>query len=303
MLDITVLRLINITRIPPEEDNRHQPHQKAIEHIERPLVPQQIPVLTHGILDHPENTAHHDQRTHHIEHIQILLPPRLDLIALPGRRPANAHVEHQSRDAKQAKHDDLDEQAGDNHVLARLHVRAVAGGHQARGAALHEERQHVARDEELREPGGPDRGERGAADGEDDAREGHVDGGGEEGGGDEDEGVLDDVGHELVGFVVGAGAGGVAYYFDWGGGVSGEKGTGGREGGRWRGEKAGRTEASDGEGDAEPGSGLVDFPHVKEGGDDEEDGEDDGGGDGWEVEPELVAVQGFELSHRDVTMP
>jgi hypothetical protein len=102
--------------------------------------------------------------------------------------------------------------------------------------------------------------------------------------------------------VVGGGAGGVADCFDWG--VLVEKGTGGREGGRGGGGggKARRTEASDGEGCAEPGAGFVDLPGVEEGGEEEEDGEDDGGGDGGEVEPEVVAVHCFELGHGDGRM-
>lgn len=213
----TILPHIHIAGVPPEENSSDKPHQDGIKHIQRPLVSQQVPIMSHGILHNPENAPDHDERTHDIQHIEILLPLDLDLIALHSRVPANSPVEDRGRDGEDAEHDDLDHQSGDDDILSQLHVLPVARGHHAAGAALHEEGEDVARHEDLGQPVGSDEREMCAVDGEDDARERHVYGGGEEGGAEEDEDVLDDVGDHLVGFVLGEGACGVAYDFDcWG---------------------------------------------------------------------------------------
>lgn len=191
---------------PPSERDDGAEHEQRVEHIQRPLVLERVAGLTHGVLDDAEDGAHKDENAARVEHDHEALP--LAPVAREALRGvlAQPRVEHGRHDEEQTEHDDLDDQAAQDDVLAHLHV-VVANDHEAGTARLDDEGEDVATDEYGRQPLDGDHGQVLCVDAADDAAECHVDGRGEQGGGDEDEGALDNVGHELVGLVHGRSSG------------------------------------------------------------------------------------------------
>lgn len=121
-------------------------------------------------------------------------------------------------DHKEAEKQQLDKQPADDEVLAHFDFILVAFGRaeDAAAAALHEEAEDVAGDEELGGPGGADqRVPRAVGEGGDYPAEDHVDGGGVEGGGEQEEEGLAYVGAEGVWVAGGDGAEDVAEDLDW----------------------------------------------------------------------------------------
>lgn len=201
--------------VPPEEEDGNEPHQGGVKYVERPFVRQQVPAVPHGKLDDPENTPHHNERAHGVEHVEILLPLQVRFAALLGRVPASAYVDADGREPEKAKHDNLDHEADFGDALALLCALDVS--HHGTAGGLHHEGEDVAQYENRREPPRANQRKVCSVDAGDDARERHVDGGGEEGGSEENEYILDEEGDELVGILLGGGASAITNEFDCGG--------------------------------------------------------------------------------------
>lgn len=195
---------------PPGKRHDGAEHEQRVEDVQGPLVLERVAGLAHGVLDDAEDGAHKDEDTAGVQHDHEALP--LAAVAREALRGALAQprVENGRHDEEQAEHDDLDDQAAKDDVLAHLQV-VVANDHEAGAAGLDDEGEDVAADEDGRQPLDGDHGEVLRVHAADDAAERHVDGRGEQRGGDEDEGALDNVGHELVGLVHGRSSGTVSY--------------------------------------------------------------------------------------------
>jgi hypothetical protein len=183
---------LDLTRVPPEEPGHGGQHQHGVEHIQRPLGTEQIPVVPAAVLDNTEDIPDHDEPRRDVQHIQHALPGYMGArLRLPA--PTEGHVEVQRRDDEDAEHGDLDDQPADDDVLARLHAVRPAAGHQPGTRALDQEAEHVAADEDLGQQAGRDHAVPLGLDGADEPAEGHVEGRCEEDGGEEDEDGLDQV--------------------------------------------------------------------------------------------------------------
>lgn len=111
---------LDLTRVPPEEPGHGEEHQHAVEDVQRPLIAQQIALRTTDVLDDTEDIPHHDECRGDIQHVQRLLPGNMS--PSPSLSVASeSDVEVQRRDDEDGKHDDLQDQAADDDILARLH--------------------------------------------------------------------------------------------------------------------------------------------------------------------------------------
>jgi hypothetical protein len=165
----------------PVKQHRHTKHQRRIEHIQRPLIHQKITIVAHHILRNTEDAPYHDQCTDHVEHTQILLPFGVNGVALGCRILANLKVEEDSCKPEEPKHDELDAQTAQNHVLAELDLALIPTSHHSTTSALDHKREDIAAHENLGEPCWSDDRKMPSIDSVDDSAEGHVDGGSEEG--------------------------------------------------------------------------------------------------------------------------
>ena len=117
-------------------------------------------------------------------------------------------------DDEETEDDDLDDETGDNDVVAHIAIVGAVCGSKKAGTCvvvlafirlylnysmrtltrrLHQEREHIARDKKLREPSSPDEERALTVDHEYDSAQLHVNRGGEEGGRDEQKYALHDV--------------------------------------------------------------------------------------------------------------
>jgi len=202
-----------VAREPHIENGDHREHRHGIEDVHRPLMPQRISRLAHGVFDDAEDGPHHDEAADPVEHDKALVPARPFLAERFQRgEPVHPHVEDHGGDEEEAERDDLDEETGEHDGLAQ---RGIAPrDHRAHRGALDEEGQDVAEDEGPRQPVDTDDGVLLALDAADEAAEGHIDRRREQGRGEEDALVLDHVGHQLARFVVRGSPCGVAVGFN-----------------------------------------------------------------------------------------
>lgn len=146
------------------------------------------------VLDDAEDAAHQNQRAHGVQDSQVA-PPVDALAAGPGgggRGVCEAALEDDGRDHEEAEDDDLDEQAGDDDLLADVEELEGARGLDAAAAGLQREGDDIADDEHPRDPGDRDEGQLLSSQRADESAEDHVDGRGEERGSDQDENGLND---------------------------------------------------------------------------------------------------------------
>lgn len=212
---------VQTRRVRHKVDSHDAEHQDRVKDVECPLVLQRVAVRSHDVLDDPEDGPDHDERADEVQHHQEALPGKLRrgrarVAAVAGRDDALgavAQVEDDRGDPEQAEPDDLDDEAGDDDVLARLHAAVL--DHEACSAGLHKEGEDIADDEYCCEPARADERARLAA-GEcaDDSAEDHVNRRGVQGRCDEEEHGLKHIGNELVGFVMCDGSEDVSYGLD-----------------------------------------------------------------------------------------
>ena len=192
--------------IAKQEGEHGQQHEGAVKHVHPPLRREQIPVVPHPVLHGTKDVAENDKDGRGVKHVNGRPPRDIGEVAVVApaavaRRP-EPPVERERDGNVDTEHDDLEDEAAEDDVLARLRVAgAGAAGaldEEAGAAGLHEEAEAVAEDEEAGEPARGDRGVLLAVDGDDDAAEGHVERGGEEDGCQEEEGGLRDAGVSIM---------------------------------------------------------------------------------------------------------
>ena len=203
--------LLQVVDVPDEEDGHDGNHEQHIKHIKKSLVRHEIPGVALYVLDDAEHAAHEHEPAGGVQHPQMAPPSHRAPLRGQRRRAQEAPVEQPRDDDEEAEDDDLHPQPREEDLLAEVEQVGVARALEPAAAGLQGEGEDVAGDEDARDPEGGDEGVVLGADGADQAREDHVDGGGEEGGGDEDEDGLHDVGAQ--GFLVGV-AQGAAYVAD-----------------------------------------------------------------------------------------
>lgn len=170
--------------------------------------------MAHDILNDAEDRTDHDQDADGVQHEHHPLPTAtLIRCLLYAVVPPESDVEYRRRNCEDAEDNDLDEQAPQDNIFARLH--RVSGGQNSRATRLYQERDDIARDKDLGEPLDRNDGQRLAADTANHPPQDHIDGSGEKRRRDENEGTLDDIGNKFVGLVFGGGPRSVAHDLHW----------------------------------------------------------------------------------------
>lgn len=125
-------------------------------------------------------------------------------------------MEHARHDDKEAEDENLQDQTAEDNMLAQVDIALLLGlGEHSAARALHEEAHDVAGDKDARDPLRADQRVRFGAAAPHDARQDHVDGGGEEDGREQDQQRLADVGPDGRRVGMRSDAADVADCFDW----------------------------------------------------------------------------------------
>lgn len=180
--------------VEPAEENGGGGHHQAVEDVEVGLLHLQLAGGAAGVLGDTVDVPDQDDGAAGVEDEEQLLPGLVGAGGLSGGVGADAEVEENADDNEEDEEDDLDSETGENDVVSEIHLGLRLGGHENAGtAALDQERDDIAGDEDFGEPLGLDHGEVLAVQEDDDAPEYHVDGGGEQVGPEQEEGGLQDV--------------------------------------------------------------------------------------------------------------
>ena len=211
----SLLAGLQLARIPDEEGDHDEQHQRRVEDVRRPLVDDKVCLLAHDELHHAIDVPHQHGRRRRVQHIQARLPGHVGPLAgVRAQVGAVAEVEDQAAEDEAGGHQHLQAQAGDHDPASDggvlgLDLQAAAGG-------LDVEAEEVAGNED---DGGPARGherEAGAVHSAHEPRVDHVLRRGEQDGRQEQEEGLQDVRGQGARGVVGCCAGDVADLFDCG---------------------------------------------------------------------------------------
>lgn len=101
--------LVNdLTRMEDVEQHHHAEHERSIKNVQEDLVPQEVPVLSHDILDDPEHGTDHDEQAREVEDPEVPLPRDGEGLGFLGWVARDAVVEDCGRDDEDAEADDLD---------------------------------------------------------------------------------------------------------------------------------------------------------------------------------------------------
>lgn len=161
-------------RREPEPKGHHdEEHERGVKDVQGPLVTERVPVAAEDVLDKTEDGTDHDARADSVEHPQARLPGRVARQRRLGRVLCEARMEDDGGDPEDCKQDNLDDETGDNKVLA--HLLTAVLDHETATAGLDEEGEAVAGDEDTGEPVDADHRQGLAVDAADDATKGHVD--------------------------------------------------------------------------------------------------------------------------------
>lgn len=144
--------LCDFARVHNIEQYHDCEHQDRIKDVQEDLVPQQIPVVAHEILNHPEDRPHEDQHAHAHEHPEMLTPGHRVVDTLGRRLAVYAGIKQRADEHEEAEESQLDKKTGDDHLLARMHTGFRAASHDASAARLDHEGDDIAGDEYFSQP-------------------------------------------------------------------------------------------------------------------------------------------------------
>jgi hypothetical protein len=109
------------------KQHHRQKHQHCIKNIQENFMVQQIPILTHNILNDSEDGSDHDHEAGAVEDIEVALPRDGELLGTQGRHGAEAIVEYSGDKDKETEKENLDPETAGDDVLAEFDT-VVAGG-------------------------------------------------------------------------------------------------------------------------------------------------------------------------------
>jgi len=156
---LAVLEQDDVRRVYKVERDDGGGDERGVEDVQPDLVAQQVAVAALDVLDDPEDATDHDEAAAGVEHGQHG-HPAVSAVALERacdrrRLAVDAEVEHAQHGQETAEEQDLHEQAAEDQLLAEVARISALRQHRAT-QGLHQEREHVAGDEELCQPFDPD---------------------------------------------------------------------------------------------------------------------------------------------------
>ena len=140
----------NLARTNPHKDAQDEEHKKCIKHPEIYLMREEISIEPLRKLHRPEQRPHQNKRTRSIQGQQMAFPRQIYRHHACGWVLGHAHVEDGGDGDEQSEDYDLNDQTGDDDVLAGFDHAGL--GHETRSAGLYEEGEDVAGDENFGEP-------------------------------------------------------------------------------------------------------------------------------------------------------
>lgn len=100
------------------KDDHHGEHQQRIEHVQKRLRRQQIPILALEVLDHAEYGSDQDEQAAAMQSEQVLVPRDVLGRGLRSRASVDPMLEDDGADEEESEEDDLHEETSDDDVIA-----------------------------------------------------------------------------------------------------------------------------------------------------------------------------------------
>jgi hypothetical protein len=104
--------------MPPIENNAAGEHQRSVKDIDKGFFALQIAIAPLHVFGHTVGRSDHYQNTDCVENLHIAIPRDFGDHHLVHRSGEHATMEDYGDDYKEPEEDDLDKEAGDDHVFA-----------------------------------------------------------------------------------------------------------------------------------------------------------------------------------------
>lgn len=183
---------VQVLNVPNDENSHGKCHENGIKNVQVDFMRNEMAVVALQILDNAENAPHKDDGARDVEYDQITSPRYLSSAGDSSGVLDQSDVEKNGGDDEEAKDEDLNEETGNDDLLAHfVHLQSSSGLDSA-ASSLESKGDHIASNEKSRYPVDRNQREMLALDRPDEATEYHIYRGGIECWCNEDENGLHD---------------------------------------------------------------------------------------------------------------
>jgi len=153
------MRNVQVADIVSQEDNHDNDHEQCVKNIQENLVRDEVTPVTLQVFDHSKDASDENESADSVQHYQVPPPRHRVLRRLGCWLGDNASVKPNSREDKEAEDGDLDEQSGDDGILAEVVRLQRLASLQTASGSLDSKRDDIASHEDFGHPLDGDKGQ------------------------------------------------------------------------------------------------------------------------------------------------